>query len=366
MKINDTPHESNTMELQDLGFTGWFHSKLPEIQQPDRNLARVVAVDKEKYLIKNSKGEIPAEIIGKIRFEAESNVDFPTIGDWVYVQYFDNDTFAIIHEIFPRKSLLKRKTAGKRVAFQLIAANIDTAFIIQSLDHNFNVRRLERYLVMVHEGDIEPVILLSKYDLINQEQLVHKIKEIKKLDSRYKMIAFSNKTGEGLDHIQDVITPGLTYCLLGSSGVGKTSLINRLIGQDKYATKLVREKDSRGRHATNRRQLLVLNNGGLIIDTPGMRELGNFSVDSGLNDTFSDIVALSRNCHFADCTHTSEPGCSVLEAVEKVELSAGRYQNYIKLRKESDYNEMSYLEKRKKDKKFGKFYKSVMKNIKKR
>ena len=363
MNINDTP---TTKELHELGFTGWFRKRLPEIQQPNRSLARVVAVDKEKYLIKNSQGEIPAEIIGKIRFEAESNVDFPTIGDWVYVQYFDNDTFAIIHEVFPRKSLLKRKTAGKKVAFQLIAANIDTALIIQSLDHNFNVRRLERYLVMIHEDAIEPVILLSKSDLVSREQLEQKISEINKLDTRYNIIAFSNKTGEGLDHVKEAITPGRTYCLLGSSGVGKTSLINSLIGQDKYATKLVREKDSRGRHATTRRQLLVLNNGGLIIDTPGMRELGNFSVDSGLDDTFADILELSRNCRFADCTHTSEPGCSVLEAVENEELSDGRYQNYIKLRKESAYNEMSYLEKRKKDKKFGKFIKSVVKNNKKR
>lgn len=366
MNVDDTPHESNTMELKELGFTNWFHSKLSEIQQPDRSLARVVAVDKEKYLIKSPIGEIPAEIIGKIRFEAESNMDFPTIGDWVYVQHFDNDTFAIIHEVFPRKSLLKRKTAGKKVAFQLIAANIDTAFIVQSLDHNFNVRRLERYLVMVHEGAIEPVILLCKCDLISQEQLEQKISEINKIDTKYTIIAFSNKTGEGLDLIQEAITPGRTYCLLGSSGVGKTSLINRLIGQEKYVTKLVRQKDSRGRHATTRRQLLVLNNGGLIIDTPGMRELGNFGVDSGLDDTFADIHALSHSCRFADCTHTSEPGCSVLEAVENEELSDGRYQNYIKLRKESNYNEMSYLEKRKKDKKFGKFIKSVMKNNKKR
>lgn len=354
------------MELHELGFTSWFSSQLPEIQQPDRSLARVIAVDKEKYLIKNSHVEIPAEIIGKIRFDAESNLDFPTVGDWVYVQNLDNDSFAIIHEVFPRKSLLKRKTSGKKIAFQLIAANIDTAFIVQSLDNNFNVRRLERYLVMVNEGAIEPVILLCKCDLISREQLDQKISEIKKLDTQYSIIAFSNKTGEGLDHIQDVITPGRTYCLLGSSGVGKTSLINRLIGQEKYATKLVREKDSRGRHATTRRQLLVLDNGGMIIDTPGMRELGNFGVDIGLDDTFTDILALSRNCRFTDCTHTSEPGCAVLESVEKEELSASRYQNYIKLRKESDYNEMSYLEKRKKDKKFGKFIKSVMKNNKKR
>ena len=354
------------MKLQELGFNDWFQKKISEIQLTEHNVARVVAVNKGNYIIINERGEVLSEIIGKIRFKAESNLDFPTIGDWVYVQYFDNDSSAIIHGIFPRKSVLKRKAAGKNVEYQPIAANIDTAFIMQSLDFNFNLRRLERYLVMVHESSIEPVILLSKSDLLSPKQLEQKISEIEYIHIRYKVITFSNKTGVGLDRIQKLILPGHTYCLLGSSGVGKTSLINRLLGEDKLTTYLVREKDGKGRHITNRRQLLVLKNGGLIIDTPGMRELGNFGIEAGISETFSDIHSLSQKCRFNNCKHTHEPGCAVLEALENELLSVKRYQNYIKLRKESDHYNLSYLEKRKKDMKFGKMCKSLMKINKKR
>ena len=353
------------MELTELGLTEWFQKKFDNINQPGHSLARISAVDKEKYLVVCEKGELQAEIIGKLRFEAQSGLDFPTIGDWVSVQYFNNDSLAIIHGILPRKSVLKRKTAGKNVDFQLLAANIDIACIMQSLDLNFNVRRLERYLVMVHDGGIEPVILLSKCDLLSPEEVQEKIAEIKKLHHGYRVIAFSNNTGEGLDQVHGLITPGSTYCLLGSSGVGKTSLINRLTGNTAYATQEVREKDRRGRHTTTRRQLMILPDGGLLIDTPGMRELGTIAVDTGISETFSEIVALTGNCRFVDCTHTSEPGCAVLEAVESELISPELYASYMKLRKESAYHAMSYLEKRKRDKKFGKMVKDVMKNYKK-
>ncbi|MFC1528578.1 ribosome small subunit-dependent GTPase A [Candidatus Latescibacterota bacterium] len=363
--INDKKGEDQIMELKDLGFSDWFRERMKESQLPGYSLARVVAVNKDNYGIRNEKAEIPAEITGKIMYGAESNLVFPTVGDWVLVKYVNDDTFAIIHEIVPRKSLLKRKVSGKKIDYQLIAANIDFAFIVQSNDFNFNLRRLERYLIMVNESNIEPVILLSKCDLISREQLEKNILAIKSINNNYTILGFSNKTGEGLDEIQRVIKQGKTYCLLGSSGVGKTTLLNRLIGQTIFATGEVREKDGKGRHVTARRQLTILDQGGLIIDTPGMRELGNIGVDTGLNETFKDIVTLTRKCRFKNCTHITEPGCSVLEAVEKGELSAKRYQNYLKLRKESEYYEMSYLDKRKKDKKFGKFIKSFKKNKKK-
>ncbi|MBT4484928.1 MAG: ribosome small subunit-dependent GTPase A [Candidatus Latescibacteria bacterium] len=354
------------MELKDLGFSNWFKEKLSESQYSDDtlNLARVVSVNKDNYRIRNEEAEIQAEITGKIMYGAESNLAFPTVGDWVHIQYFNEDTFAIIHEILPRKSLLKRKTAGKKIEYQLIASNIDIAFIVQSLDFNFNLRRLERYLIMVNESNIQPVLLLSKRDLISPENLKQKMLEIKSMNLDCGIFAFSNKTGEGLDEIQEFIKPGQTYCLLGSSGVGKTTLLNSLLGQNIFATSNVREKDGKGRHKTARRQLTILDQGGLIIDTPGMRELGNIGVDTGLNETFKDIVTLTQNCRFNNCKHISEPGCSVLEAVEKGELNAKRYQNYLKIRKESEYYEMSYLEKRKKDKKFGKMIKTYMKNKK--
>lgn len=354
------------MELSDLGFNDWFQGKLPEYQPQEYRLARVTTVNKDNYLVRNEHREITAEITGKIMFGAASNYDFPVVGDWVLVQYYDDHTYAIIYDILPRKTILKRKIAGRDVDYQLIAANIDTAFIIQSCDVDYNLRRLERYLVMVHESHIPPVILLSKCDLIDPKDLANQVTEIKKLYQDYKIVTFSNETSIGIDQVQALIMPGLTYCLLGSSGVGKTTLINRLIGQDLLATGSVRDKNGKGRHVTARRQLLVLEQGGLVIDTPGMRELGNFGVTAGLDETFTDIHELSQQCRFKDCTHLKEPGCMVLDAVEKGTISEDYYHSYLKLTKESQYYERTYLEKRKRDKKFGKMIKEVTKNNKKR
>ena len=354
------------MELKELGFNDRFRKRVDESQINDCSTARVTAVNKDNYIIRNEELEIPAEITGKVRFGAESALDFPAVGDWVQVQYFDSNTHAIIFGILPRKSVLKRKVAGKKIEYQLIASNIDTAFIVQSLDVDFNIRRLERYLIMVNESNIEPVILLSKCDLISEEEQKQKVSEIENMNHTYDTIAFSNTTSERLDDIKELIKAGNTYCLLGSSGVGKTTLLNSLIGQEVYATSDVREKDGKGRHKTARRQLTILEHGGLIIDTPGMRELANIGVDTGIDETFSDINTLVEDCHFKDCTHTNEPGCSVLEAVEKGELGEERYKSYLKLRKESEYYNMSYLDKRKKGKKFGKMCKEALKHNKKR
>ena len=352
------------MELRDLGFTEWFEEHYRSALTPDVSPARIIAVNRDNYIISNEDGEVPAEITGKIMYGAESNLDFPTVGDWVSVQYFDHKSFAMIHNILPRKTLLKRKVAGKKIDYQGIAANIDFAFIMQSLDFNFNVRRLERYLIMVNEGSIQPVILLSKRDLITQELLKQHLNEIKNLHYDYDIIAFSNKTGKGLDLINNNIISQKTYCLLGSSGVGKTTLLNHLIGEEVFATDTVREKDSKGKHVTARRQLILLKNGGLIIDTPGMRELGNIEIQTGIAKTFTDIQFLSQTCRYKNCKHVNEPGCAVLEAVEKGEINVEQYQNYLRVRKESEYHEMSYLEKRKRDKKFGRMVKEVMKHKK--
>jgi ribosome biogenesis GTPase len=354
------------LKLEDLGFSDWFQEKSRESQRLEYSLVRVIAVNKDNFTIRNEEKELPAEVTGKLMYGAESSLDMPTVGDWVYVQYFNENTLAIIHEIFPRKSLLKRKVAGKKIEYQLVASNIDIAFIVQSADFDFNLPRLERYLIMVNEGNIKPVILLSKRDLVSDENLEQEISEIKSANPHYDIVAFSNKTGEGLDKIQKMLKPGHTYCLLGTSGVGKTTLINRLIGKDILATNAVREKDGKGRHVTARRQLIILEQGGLIIDTPGMRELGSIGVNAGLNETFMDITALAQDCRFKNCSHTDEPGCSVTKAVKEGELSVKRYQNYLKIRKESEYYEMSYLEKRKKDKKLGKLYREAKEISKKK
>jgi len=350
--------------LENIGFNKWIQASVTSECLEQFDLARVVAVHKDSYTVSNGEVDVLAELVGKLMFSASSPTDYPAVGDWVLVNFYDEDTFAIIQEVLPRKSLLKRKTPGKKVDFQLIAANIDVAFIVQSLNENFNLRRLERYLVMVYESNIEPVVLLSKSDLLAIEDITNRIDEIQKIMPRLLVVPFSNENKASLDHVKEIMQPGLTYCLLGSSGVGKTTLINNLIGESTYKTKTVSKKESKGRHATTHRQLIKLDFGAMVVDTPGMRELGNFSVDTGLEETFSEIITLSEKCHFNDCSHVGEKGCAVLDAVEKGLLPAERYQNYIKMTKESNYNEMSYLEKRKKDKQFGKHCKSVMKHKK--
>lgn len=353
------------MELLDLGFNGWFQQKLKEFEKPGDSVARITAVDKDHYLVRNETGEVLAELTGRLMFSAESSVDFPTVGDWAFVQYYNSNTFAIIEDLLPRKSVLRRKAAGKKVDYQMIASNIDVAFIMQSCDFNFNLRRLERYLVMVNDGNIEPMLLLSKSDLVSQEDLEQKILAVRSANFNGEIIAFSNETSSGLTQIQQVLKSGKTYCLLGSSGVGKTTLLNNLMGRDAFKTNLVREKDGKGKHTTTRRQLIVLEQGAMLIDTPGMRELANIGVSTGIDESFSDIFELSEECRFANCTHISEMGCSVLMALERGELSEGRYRSYLKLIKESEYHQMSYVEKRVKDRKFGQFIKSVMKDKKK-
>jgi ribosome biogenesis GTPase len=346
--------------MESLGFENWFADHFEQNNSNGFDAARITAVNKNNYLVSNGLSEIKGELTGKFLFDADSQIDFPTTGDWVYVQYFDDNTFAVIHDILPRKTLLKRKASGKKIDFQLIAANIDTAFIIQSLDNNFNLRRLERYIAMINESKITPVILLSKTDLMNQDEIKSKVEEINKLMPEIDIIPFSNENEFGLIEIQYLLQPAKTYCLLGSSGVGKTTLLNKLLNENILETKEVREKDSKGKHTTTRRQLLKLKNDALIIDTPGMRELGNFDIESGLNETFDEIASLANECKFNDCTHTNEKGCAILEALDSGSITEDRLANYIKMKKESEHYNRSYHQKRKHDKELGKLYKSIL------
>lgn len=358
-------------DVEKLGFDKWFLEKTETLRFENCELVRVISVNKNSFVVSNGKKDIYAELTGKYLFNSDSPLDLPTVGDWVYAQLFlqndstgNDDSLAIIHEIAPRKSLLKRKTPGKKIEYQLIAANIDTAIIMQSLDSNFNLRRLERYLVMINESDITPVIFLSKSDLISTDELESKKNDIYKIVPDIKIVAFSNNNVSDIENIRIHFTPYKTFCLLGSSGVGKTTLLNNLIHKDLYKTQSIREKDGRGRHTTTRRELIVLENGSIVIDNPGIRELGIISIESGLDDTFNEIAELAKQCRYTDCTHTIESGCAVLKGKEEGTISNERYQNYIKMYKESVYHEMSYYEKRQKDKKFGKFMHTYNKNAK--
>jgi len=352
------------MKIEQLGFNKWFLDRIDPTKLIDHQIARVITVNKDSYTINNGEGDVSAEITGKLMFSADSPLDYPATGDWVIAQYYDKNSFAIISEIVPRKTVLKRKTSGKKIEFQLIAANIDTGLIVQSLDNNYNLRRLERYLVMINESDIQPIVLLSKSDLLPDNEVGKKVTEINALIPDIRVVPFSNKDNARLKLVKELLIPWKTYCLLGSSGVGKTTLINNLLDEVRLKTHSVREKDGKGRHITTRRQLINLKNGSMIIDTPGMRELGNFAVDTGIHSTFDDIAELSNQCRYNDCSHTQEQGCSILAALKDGIISQERYQNFVKLKKESAFYEMSFFEKKRKDKKFGKFVKSVMKEKK--
>ena len=350
-------------KLSDIGFDQWFQSHVSDLRQEGRDIARISAVDRGSYLIRNQTREVPAELAGKFYFQVESPLDLPCVGDWVTVQYHSNDTAAIIHEVFPRKTFLRRKSAGEKVDFQMIAANIDVAFIVQSCHFDFNARRMDRYLVMTADGGVEPIVVLTKTDLITPEEMEQKLAAIGSSTIAARVLTLSNITGIGFDEFQQVLVSGRTYCLLGSSGVGKTTLINRLIGQDAFDTKAV-SGTGEGTHTTARRQLIVLNQGSMLIDTPGMREIGLLGVSEGVNQGFEDIVRLSPNCRYPNCGHTQEPGCAVRAAVVSGSLTEDHYSSYIKLKKESEYHELSYLGKRKKDRAFGRLIKSVKKQMK--
>ncbi|MFN3885365.1 MAG: ribosome small subunit-dependent GTPase A, partial [Aquabacterium sp.] len=304
--------------------------------------------------VHNGEGEVPAELTGKLLHLVGSSVDLPCVGDWVGVRYRDAGTQASIHCVLPRRSFLRRKAAGRDVEFQMIAANIDVALIVQSCHFDFNIPRIERYLVMARDGRIEPVVLLTKTDLVSPETLERLISQIRLVGVGAPVFCLSNVTGEGVDQVRAFMAPGTTYCLLGSSGVGKTTLINRLLGDGDLETGAV-SHTGEGRHTTTRRHLMRLANGALLIDMPGMRELGMLGADVGIEETFADVAALAGQCRFSDCTHDSEPGCAVRAALERNDITEQHLRNYLKLRKESEFHDLSLSERRNKDKAFGRF-----------
>jgi ribosome biogenesis GTPase len=350
------------MDLQHLGFDEWFSGHASRELQPGQSLARVMTVDRGAYLVRDESRDIPAELSGRFRRAVESTTELPCVGDWVCVEFASPD-LAIIHSVLPRKSVLRRKSAGNTVDFQMIAANVDVTFVVQSCHYDFNVRRLDRYLVACHEGGIEPVIILSKTDMLPPDEVDGLILDMRGAGILARIIPLSNTTGDGLGMFRSLPEPGKTYCLVGSSGVGKSTLVNRLLGRDELATKAV-SASGEGMHTTSRRQLHVLENGAMLVDTPGMREFGLLGTGQGLDDNFSDIRDIALECRFANCTHTQEPGCAILEAIKTGKLSEERFQSYLKLKKESDHHNLSQLEQRRKDKDFSRSIKSVMKHRK--
>lgn len=362
--MNSSEYSSTEIKLHTLGFDEWCRENYKNANC-DFSFTRITEVNRGNYRVSDGSAESTAELSGKFLFSAENSLDYPTVGDWVVTQLLD-DSVGIIHSLLPRKSLIKRLDPGKGVEFQLIAANIDYAFIVQSMNANFDLNRLERYLVMVTESGITPIILLTKRDLISHEQFQEIRSRLRQYDGKYRIISLSNLTGEGLDELENSLISGKSYSLLGSSGVGKTTLLNRLIGRELFDVKEIREKDGKGKHTTTRRQLVRLDSGAIFIDTPGMRELGNFDINHGIEETFDTIQSYTSQCRFQDCTHTHEQGCALLQAVENGDVTEEQYNNFIKIRKEADFYEMSAYDKRRKDKKFKKECKRYQKTMRKK
>ena len=296
---------------------------------------RVISQSKSLYAVICNDSCITAEVSGKFRYNAVKSSDYPVTGDFVMLDKASSENGnAVISAVLPRKSAFVRKCAGNTNDEQIVAANIDVVFICMSLNSNFNIRRLERYLTLGYDSGAVPVILLTKSDLCED---IHKyMLEAEAVSMGAEIFTVSSLENEGYQKVLEYIKPQKTYAFIGSSGVGKSTLINRLTGKNSLKTSEIR-KDGKGRHTTTGRELLFLENGAAVIDTPGMRELGISDAADGLDKSFSDIEELILNCRFSDCTHSSEPGCAVIEAVEKGELSEERWNSYCRLKAESEF-----------------------------
>ncbi|MFA6467580.1 MAG: ribosome small subunit-dependent GTPase A [Bacteroidota bacterium] len=335
------------------------------------SIARIIAEHKGRYSILLDDKVMIAEVTGKMMFEAVTRKDYPAVGDWVAVQMYDENSPAIIHHIFPRTTILSRKTSGREVEEQIIATNIDIVFIVQGLDKDYNLRRIERFLVVASQSGALPIVLLSKIDLLNEQELKQVMDEVASIADNATVIAYSAKTMVHLEAIQELIKKETTVCFIGTSGAGKSTLINRLIGKEKMLTQEVREEDSKGKHTTSHRELIPLESGGCVIDTPGLREIGLWETGSGVDTTFSDIAELAQQCKFTDCTHLHEPGCAVQSALTEGTLEQGRYDSYLKLQKEMDYiaskTDITKQQERKaREKLIGKAQKEIFRTRKKR
>ena len=323
------------MNLKELGWNDFFEKHFNKVKTKEIFPARVATAQREIYWIYSNFGEFKAEISGKLRFNAKSLSELPVVGDWVISRLSPEGNLVIIESILPRISKFSRKLPGSITEEQVLVANIDIIFLVNGLDGDYNLRRIERYLTLARDSNAKPVILLNKTDVSSNVQ--EKIVEVESISLGFPIHTLSALNSKGIENLKKYIKKGTTIAFLGSSGVGKSTIINCLLGEERLKVGKVREWDNRGKHITTHRELIILPGGGLVIDNPGLRELQMWANEDTLKNTFIDIKELAAKCRFRDCEHINEPGCAVKTAIEKGKLDYKRFQNYIKMKKELRY-----------------------------
>lgn len=328
--------EEFKLNIQSLGFTPYFEDQLSTLLNEKKYEkcvpARVCLEHKHSYRVIAENGEWLATVSGLYAYEAFNRTEFPAVGDWVLVEKMDGENRAIIHKLLNRKSQFSRKIAGREIEEQLVATNVDFVLLVMSLNADFNVRRLERYLVAAWDSGATPIIVLTKADLCEDVDVY--LKKAEAVAMGVDIFVTSSYTGEGIEKIRAFFKDGVTGAILGSSGAGKSTLTNALYGDEKMEVSDIREDDAKGRHTTTHRELVLLPGGGCLIDTPGMRELQLWDQGESLSSSFQDVEDLASHCRYRDCTHKSEPGCAVVQAIDDGELENSRLQSYFKLQKE--------------------------------
>lgn len=359
------------MNLRNLGYNSFFEAYFNEYASEGQIPGRIAIHNLSNYTIYTELGELTGEISGKLRFEVENDTaevkGFPVVGDWVIIRPNTAEEKAIIDKTLPRKNKFSRKEAGSVTREQVVAANIDIVFIVSALNQDFNLRRIERYLMTAMDNEIQPVIILSKSDLT--DELDEKIEQVKNVAGAVSVHAVCAKNKIGLEHLDQYFANNNTIAVLGSSGVGKSTLINALAGEEKFVVQEISDFSNKGKHTTTHREMILLPNGGLIIDTPGMRELQIWEGGEGVAETFDDLEELSLQCKFSDCLHKNEPGCAIQLAIKNGEIDEGRLKSYLKLKKEVKHieekqNKKAAIETKKKWKQIHKSMKDFKKNNK--